>query len=457
MKTILLTVCLAIFVASNCLAQQTNRKDLAIARKIDRVVNQQMTANTIPGVSLAVLRKGKIVLLKSYGLANVEHQVPVTPATVFQSGSIGKQFTAAAVMILVQENKLSLDDKISKYFPDVPAAWKDITIWHLLTHTSGLGDYPSEIDLKRDYTEDELFSAFKKAPLDFQPGSSWNYSNVGYVTLGILIRKITGKFYGEFIKERIFQPLQMTTARVISEADIVPNRAAGYRLVQGELKNQEWVSPSTNSTADGSLYFSILDMAKWDAALYTDRPLTQSTRDKIWTPARLNDGTTKDYGFGWHLGEYHGHRLAFHGGAWQGFKTFIMRFLDTELTIIFLANSWETRDFKFARGLASAFYPDFALPPVRTIADTEPKTTSVVRRALMQILMHSDENKEVAQSLNAFSLPVAIIHSSELIERKTENNLRVYRYLLTDIGRSAICTVKLTPDDKIASLQLVEL
>jgi CubicO group peptidase (beta-lactamase class C family) len=448
MKRILLHAGLVIFVTSTCLAQQT---------KIDRIVKQQMAANTIPGVSLAVLRKGKIVLLKSYGLANVEHRVPVIPETVFQSGSIGKQFTAAAVMILVQENRLSLEDKISKYFPDVPDTWKEITIRHLLTHTSGLGDYPPEIDLKRDYTEDELFASFKKPALDFEPGSSWNYSNAGYVMLGILIRKITGKFYGDFIKERIFQPLQMTTARVISEADIVPNRAAGYRLVQGELKNQEWVSPSTNSTADGSLYFSILDMAKWDAALYTDRPLAKSSRDKIWTPARLNDGTTKDYGFGWHLGDYHGHRVVFHGGAWQGFKTFIMRFLDTELTIIFLANSWETRDFKFIRALASAYYPAFALPEVKTIADTEPKTTSIVRRALMQILMHRDENREVAQSLSAFTLPAAIIHSSELIERKTENNLRVYRYLLTDIGRSAICTVKLTPDDKIASIELLEL
>ena len=453
MKTILLAACLAIFVANTCLAQQN---DPAAARKIDRIVNQQMIANTIPGVSLAVLRKGKIILLKSYGLANVEHRVPVIPLTVFQSGSMGKQFTAAAVMILAQENKLSLEDKISKYFPDVPATWKDITIRHLLTHTSGLGDYPSEIDLKRDYTEDELFSSFKKAPLDFQPGSSWNYSNVGYVMLGILIGKITGKFYGDFIKERIFQPLQMTTARVISEADIVPNRAAGYRLVQGELKNQEWVSPSTNSTADGSLYFSILDLAKWDAALYTDGPLTQSSRDMIWTPARLNDGTTKDYGFGWHLGEYHGHRLVFHGGAWQGFKTFIMRFLDTELTIIFLANSWETRDFKFARGLAASFYSDFALPEVRTIPDTEPKTTSLVRRALMEALMQGNQGKQIQQSLNAFSLPVAIIHSSELVERRSEDNIRVYRYLLTDIGRSLICTVKLTPDDKVSLIEVQE-
>jgi CubicO group peptidase (beta-lactamase class C family) len=438
-----LTFCL---LAGTSFAQQLSKADRAAALRVDRVVNEQMLANKIPGVSLAVLRRGKIVLLKTYGLANVEHQVPVKPETIFQSGSIGKQFTAAAVMMLVQENKLSLDDRISKYFPDVPASWKDITIYHLLTHTSGLGDYPPEIDLKRDYTEDELLAAFKKAPLDFEPGTSWNYSNVGYVTLGILIGKITGKFYGDFVKERLFQPLDMTTARVISEADIVPNRAAGYRLVKGALKNQDWVSPSTNSTADGSYYFSILDLAKWDAALYTDKPLTQSSREKIWTPAKLSDGTTKDYGFGWHLGNYHGHRLVFHGGAWQGFKTFIIRFLDTELTIIFLANSWETRDFKFARRLAAAFYPAFALPNIKTVDDTDPKTTSLIRRAWM-----------VNKQFNVFSLPAAIIHSSELIDRKTENNLRVYRYLLTDINRSAICTVKLKPDDTISSLELVEL
>jgi CubicO group peptidase (beta-lactamase class C family) len=330
-------------------------------------------------------------------------------------------------------------------------------VWNLLTHTSGLGDYPADIDLRRDYTEDEYLASFKKAPLDFAPGSSWNYSNVGYVTLGILIRKVTGKYYGDFLKERIFEPLSMTTARIISEADIVPNRAAGYRLVHGELKNQEWVSPSTNSTADGSLYLSILDLAKWDAALYTDKLLTQGSREKIWTAARLSDGSTKDYGFGWHLANLHGHRAVFHGGAWQGFKTFIVRFLDTKLTIIFLANSWETKDFKLARALTATFYPAFALPAVKTIADTEPQTTALVRRALMQVVMGSKrDHKEIAESLNAFSLPAAIIHSSEVIERKSENNLRVNRFLLTDIGRSAICTVKLTPDDKIASLEIAE-
>jgi len=466
-KLIAVTFILSSYLTSH--AQQIepfNKEDRAAATRVDRVVKAAMSTYKIPGVSLAVLRNGKIILLKSYGLANVEHQVPVKPETIFQSGSIGKQFTAAAIMILAQENKLSLDDKVSKYFPDAPASWKDITVWNLLTHTSGLGDYPPDIDLRRDYTEEQFFESFKKAPLEFAPGTNWNYSNVGYVTLGILIRKVTGKYYGDFLQERVFRPLGMTTARVISEEDIISNRASGYRLVNGELKNQEWVSPSTNSTADGSLYFSILDMAKWDAALYTDTPLTQASRNRIWTPAQLSDGTTKGYGFGWHILDLHGHRLIVHGGAWQGFKTHILRFMDTKLTIIFLTNSWETRDFKLARALGASFYPSFALPEVRVIPDTDPKTTSLLRRVLMQFMGKIDEQlftpdaravlsiSEIQKRLNAFSLPAAIINSSELVGISRENNERVYRYLLTDFGSSLLCTMKLAQDGKISAINV---
>jgi len=218
-----------------CVAQQT------VSAKVDQFIKAEMRRQRIPGLSLAVIRDGRTIVAKGYGLANVEHQIPVKPETVFQSGSIAKQFTATAVMILVEEGKLSLDDKITKYFPDAPETWKPITVRHLLNHTSGMGDYPLEVDLRRDYTEDEYLAFIKKSSLVYQTGAKWDYSNIGYVTLGALIRKVTGKFYSDFLAERVFQPLGMTTARIISEADIVPNRAAGYRLVDGDLKNQEWV------------------------------------------------------------------------------------------------------------------------------------------------------------------------------------------------------------------------
>jgi CubicO group peptidase (beta-lactamase class C family) len=447
-----------------CVAQQD------ISAKIDRYVNDEMRRQQIPGISLAVIRNGKIALVRSYGFSNIEHQIPVKPETVFQSGSIAKQFTATAVMILVEEGKLSLDDKISKYFTDAPESWKAITVRHLLTHTSGMGEYPPDLDLRRDLTEDEYLAVIKSVPLAYAAGAKWDYSNLGYVTLGILIRKITGKFYGDFLAERVFQPLGMTTARVISEADIVPNRAAGYRLVKGELKNQEWVSPSTNTTADGSLYFTILDLAKWDAALYTDKPLRQSSLAQMWTPVKLDDGRRKAYGFGWHTDEIHRHRAVYHGGAWQGFKSFIVRFPDDKLTIIFFANLWDTREFKLARGLASIFYPEFALPAVQPIEDKEPQVTASVRRVLLQFArgtvdtnlftpearakMFPEQAKQFGESLNSLSLPIAIIYTNELIEHREENGLRIYRYVMTDLGITLFCTVKLTKDDKIASLQL---
>jgi CubicO group peptidase (beta-lactamase class C family) len=454
-----------VLMALPCVAQTS------ISARIDRFVTSEMKARKIPGVAVAVLRHGKVLSLRTFGFANLEHRVPVKPQTIFQSGSIGKQFTAAAVMILVQEGKISLDDSITKYFSDAPDAWKGITVRRLLTHTSGLGDYPAEIDLRRDYTEEQLLDFFKKAKLAFEPGEGWDYSNVGYVMLGIIIRKVTGKFYGGFLQERIFGPTGMTTARVISERDIIPNRAAGYRLVAGEIKNQEWVSPSTNSTADGSLYFSILDLAKWDAALYTNEPLRQTTLAQIWSPVSLKSGARKGYGFGWFTDVMHKRRVVFHGGAWQGFKTCIMRFPDDGLTIIVLANSWNTREFKLARGLAALFYPEFAVPSARAI-DADPKVTTVLRRFLAKLSHEQVETelltpelttkwtrervKEAALTLNSLTLPIALINSEELVERREENGLRVYRYLFNDIPKTLTVTIKLTSDDRIAEVDLAE-
>jgi CubicO group peptidase (beta-lactamase class C family) len=348
---------LLLLLSITCLAQD------GVSSKIDEYIRAEMQAQKIPGLSLAVIKNGEIVLAKGYGLANVEHQVPVKPETVFQSGSMGKQFTATAVMMLVEEGKLSLDDRITKFFPDAPDTWRNITVRHLLTHTSGMGDYPDDFDLRRDYTEDELVQRIKTIPLAFQPGEKWSYSNLAYVTLGILIHKVSGKFYGDFLQERVFKPLGMTTARVISEADIVPNRAAGYRLVDGELKNQDWVSPTLNTTADGALYLTVYDMAKWDAALYTEKLLKRSSLDQMWTAVKLNDGKTFPYGFGWALGEIRGHRVVEHGGAWQGFKSQISRYVDDKLTVVVFANQARANPAKIAHGVAALFDPQLTPAP----------------------------------------------------------------------------------------------
>jgi CubicO group peptidase (beta-lactamase class C family) len=303
-------------------------------------VKAEIQRQHIPGLSLLVARDGKIVRAEGFGLANVELQVPVKPETIFQSGSVGKQFTATAVMMLVEGGKVGLDDPLTKYFPRAPQQWREVTVRELLSHTAGFGDYPKNFNFRKDWTEDELLTLVEGTPLAYSPGTKWEYSNLGYLTLGILIHRVTGEFYGDFLRQRIFQPLEMTSTRIISEADIVPNRAAGYRLVKGELKNQEWVAPMVNTTADGSLYFSILDLAKWDAALYTDKLLKRSSLQLMWTPVKLKNGQPNQghYGFGWFIDERNGHRCIHHDGSWQGFETAIDRYVDDQLTVVALTN-----------------------------------------------------------------------------------------------------------------------
>ncbi|HET7109051.1 MAG TPA: serine hydrolase domain-containing protein [Candidatus Acidoferrum sp.] len=333
--------------------------------RVDGLVGAEMREERIPGLALAVLRDGKVVKAKGYGLANVELDVAVKPETVFQTGSVGKQFAATAVMMLVEEGKVGLDDKLSKYLEGTPAAWKDVTVRNLLTHTSGIADYTDHeytkagglINLRGDYTEAELYQKLVQLPLNFETGTKWKYSNTGYVLLGFLIHKVTGEFYGDFLQERIFRPLGMSATRIISEADIVPNRASGYELVKGEIKNQFWVSATLNTTADGALYTNVVDLRKWDAALYAEKLLKRASFEQMWTPVKLKDGKTYPYGFGWFLNEANGRRLIEHDGAWQGFTMNIARYVDDKLTVIVMTNLDEghSKPERIAHGVAGVY------------------------------------------------------------------------------------------------------
>ena len=345
--------------------------------EIDEYVQSELRDQKIPGLSIAVVRNGEIVKAQGYGLANVELNVPVTTETIFQSGSVGKQFTATLAMMLVEEGKLGLDDPIGKYIADAPRMWKGITLRHLLTHTSGLSnDIYNRINMRQDYTEDELVKEIAAMPLDFQPGEKWSYSNPGYVMLGIIIHKATGRFYGDLLREKIFEPLGMTTARIIDEADIIPNRAAGYRLVDGELKNQEWVSPKLNTTADGALYLTALDMAKWAAGLDAGKLLGRASFDQMWTPVKLKGGKVEPYGFGWQFGEIRDHRVIEHGGGWQGFAAQISRYLsnkaDDKLTVIVLTNLAGARPGRIARRIAGLYNAELG-PVERKAVQIDPK------------------------------------------------------------------------------------
>ena len=326
---------------------------------VDRFVIAEMRRQRVPGLGLAVISRGRVIKARGYGFANVELRVPATDSTMFQSGSVGKQFTAAAVLLLVEDGKLGLDDPISKYLPEGESPWRAVTVRHLLTHTSGVPEYEESdsapIDLRHDYSEDSLVHLVARLPLDFPPGTHWRYSNTGFMLLGVIVHRVSGMFYGDLLAQRVFRPLGMRTARVISEADIVANRAAGYRLVDGQLKNQEWVAPSLNTTADGALYLSVRDMVAWDRGLTEARVLGPKSRTVMWSPARLKDDGSVDYGFGWYVAPYRAHRAIGHTGSWQGFKAMIQRFPDDSLTVIVLANLAETRQRPFVYGVAGRY------------------------------------------------------------------------------------------------------
>lgn len=357
----------------------------AVADPVDDYVRTVMNEKKIPGVSVVVLHHGKVIKSKGYGFANLEHDVPATPDTIYQSGSVGKQFTAAGILLLAEDGKLGLDDRLSKHFPGGPSSWHRITIRHLLTHTSGLKDYGSdEIDLRKDYTEDEYLEIMKRIPIEFEPGTQWSYSNTGYLLLGILTSRLAGTHWSEFLAERLFAPLDMTTTRVISEHDLVMHRAAGYVLDKNdEVKNQEWVAPSANRCADGALYFSVKDLAAWDRALNARSFLAPENFRAWWTPVRLANGTTFPYGFGWDIEEQRGYRLIQHGGSWQGFRTAIARYVEQGLTVAVLSNLAQAQPETMAHEIAGLMEPSLRLPDaVRTGHDPDAERTARLRGVL---------------------------------------------------------------------------
>ena len=459
-----------LLLVSPCLAQDS------VATRVDEYIKFEQDLGRIPGVSLAVVRNGQVILAKAYGLANVEHQVPVKPETIFQSGSVGKQFTATAIMMLVEDGKLSLEDRINKYFPEAPAAWQNITVRHLLTHTAGTTDYPNDFDFRKDYTEDELLKRAEGIPLAFQPGEKWSYSNLGFVILGILIHKVSGQFYGDFLQERIFKPLGMNTARIISEQDIVPNRSSGYVLVNGELKNQGWVSPSLNTTADGALYLTVYDMAKWDAALYGERLLKKTSLENMWTPVKLNNGKTEGYGFGWGVNEVHQHRIIEHGGSWQGFKSHIARYPDDKLTVIVFANLAQSNPTRMAHNVAGLYEPELAPQPPKLIRDKDENIAALAKRVWQQLIEGSlDSSLFTQESMAEISRNASVVRealksyrpvkSIDLIERSEQTGRSLYRYLIaldkassmrSGLGNDLTLSyvLVLTTEGKIAALRI---
>ena len=412
------------------------------ADDIDDLVRAQMDKQHVPGLALAVVKDGKIIKAQAYGVADVELQAPTKVETVFQIQSMTKQFTATGIMILVEEGRLGLDDRISMHLSGTPTSWKDITVRNLLTHTSGIKDFINQptASLRLDVTEEQVLAAAALRALNFAPGTNYEYSNTNYHLLAMIIRRITGESYGQFLKERIFEPLKMTRTAVFSETDIIPDRATGYLTGPDHVLPGHFIAPSILSYGGGGIRSTVLDLAKWDAALYTEKLLTKSSLEQMWTRVKLNDGSTRDYGFGWDVGEIAGHRIVAHGGAHvTGFRSQIFRLRDDQLTVIILANLVDTDVFRLARRIAGTYIPEVAPPVYKPIPDKEPDVAAHVRDLLDEaaagtlraddfapplwavISLQTEHIRDAARSLGA-------VRAVTLVDRSTEGGKRSYRY-----------------------------
>jgi CubicO group peptidase (beta-lactamase class C family) len=382
----------------------------------DGVITREMQTQRVPGVAVAVVLRGQVLKAAGFGSANLEHAVPVTRSTLFQSGSLGKQFTAVAVMLQVEDGKLALDDSITRFFPEAPPSWKPITIRHLLTHTSGIPDYDEHtLDYRKDYTDDELARIAFGLPLQFPAGARWNYSDPGYMLLGLLIGKASGQFYGDVLRDRVFAPLGMKTARVISEEDILPHRAAGYRLAGDTLKNQAWVAPKLNTTADGSLYLSLDDWLLWEQALRQRAVLQPASWQQVFTPVRLNSGRTYPHGFGWGLHDGRGLATYQHSGAWQGFKAMYLHAIDADLSVIVLCNLAEADPERMAQRVAQVYLPALEPAALAVQTDPDPQLAATVR-ALITATASGQLEASAFEHLRAGFFPEAAAAYRQLLQ-----------------------------------------
>jgi len=308
---------------------------------LDDFVNAAIKQRNIPGVAIAVVKDGVLVRTGGYGLADRERTIAPGPDTVFRIGSLSKQFIATGIMLLAQDRKLSVDDRIDNYMPDVPAAWRDITIRHLLTHTSGLQREAPASDLSKAQPDISVIRSAYEVPLQWKPGDKYDYSNLGYFLLAEVITRVSGTPWHEFIARRVFAPLGMTRTTTTSDADRLPNRASGYVWRDGAWSA---APPLVALRPSGAFASTAADLARWAVALDGDRVLSSASKVEMWKPVVLNGGGTFPYGFGWELddfppgGHVTGVPMIRHEGTIPGFRPGFTRLPKQGLTIILLTN-----------------------------------------------------------------------------------------------------------------------
>jgi CubicO group peptidase (beta-lactamase class C family) len=312
----------------------------SLISKVDQYMNDEIREKDF-GAAVLIARDGKILVSKGYGLANRELDVPVTPQTKFRIGSMTKQFTAVSIMLLQERGKLSVKDSVCMYVKPCPEAWKDVTIHHLLTHTSGIPDLLRFPEFSQTMTlpspVDRTIERFKNKPLEFKPGEKWDYSNSGYILLGYIVEQVSGKSYEDFVRENIFEPLKMSNSGIDRHDTIIRNRADGYAFEKGVIVNARYIDMSIPAGA-GALYSTVEDLGLWDEALYTEKLLSKKSLDAIFTPY-VKTPFGDSGGYGWYIGKDEAnHRVVGHSGRINGFSCEATRFPDQHVFIAVFCN-----------------------------------------------------------------------------------------------------------------------
>jgi D-alanyl-D-alanine carboxypeptidase len=309
---------------------------LATADAVDDLVRNEMMQSRAPAVAVGVFQNGQIIRAQGYGIANVEYNVPATPDTVFRIASMSKQFAAASILLLEEEGKVALSDPITRFLPDAPEAWNAITFRHLMSHTSGIPDAdPADgFTFRSEMSDAQYLRLLYRKPLKAVPGTTFEYSNPGYSVLGILVNRIAGKPLDQFVTERIFEPLGMSSTRYYTDGGVVPTRAGGSVRSGQALANALFLRPKVMD-GSGGILSSVNDLAKYDAALYTDRPLSQKIREAQFAAQAPREGGA--YGFGWFTDDNLPGRMR-HSGGTNGFTSNFIRNPGTGLTVVVLQN-----------------------------------------------------------------------------------------------------------------------
>jgi len=337
----------------------------APAYRMQQVVQPYVDAQMFMG-SVLVAESGKVVFSKSYGMADLEWNVPNSPATRFNIASMTKQFTAASILLLEDRGKLKTSEVVNKYLTDAPASWSKITIYNLLTHTSGISDDAVKYE---PGTPDKL--VFREAPLNFQPGEQWAYTNLGYIVLGYLIEKISGQTYEEFVQRNIFKPLAMNDSGMISNVTIIPRRATGYWPGNNGIENAERPDPRIGFSA-GSLYSTTEDLLRWEEALFGGEVLTPASLHKMTTPFK------SDYACGLHVNRVGGRLMIEHDGNNIGFNSDMAYYPDERIAVIVLANLNGTVTGEIMRALAAVAHGE--TPPIPSVHKEIPLSKEVLAR-----------------------------------------------------------------------------